>query len=297
MAGEAFTTLDTHGVRLREGNTLWESSDDLGWTEVYASHQLERPFRGSSQPRQDPLIIIGTGAHSMVRLRRWLGGKESARTMPPRALFILPPGCKFDVELMNPTETLHIYVRRRVLEGAAAELCRGTGGPIELVPRMGERDPVIETLGRMLHEMLRDRQGSYFAAAAARLLAARLLKEHSSERMRPAPRQGLTPEQLARVHDRIEEEMDSPLTLCDMAATLGLSPVHFARMFKRTTGMPPHRYLIERRVDRARRLLHGDQTLADIAYSCGFSHQEHMTRMFGRAIGSTPLAYRRAVSS
>ena len=79
-----------------------------------------------------------------------------------------------------------------------------------------------------------------------------------------------------------------------MAAVAHLSVSHFARQFKRTTGLPPHQYLILRRVERARELVQArtDLSLAEVALSAGFSDQSQFTRHFKRIVGLTPRQYR-----
>jgi AraC family transcriptional regulator len=84
------------------------------------------------------------------------------------------------------------------------------------------------------------------------------------------------------------------LTLRDLAAVAHLSPYHFARLFKISTGLPPRRYVIARRVDRAQQLLRGgdDLTLAQVAARAGFWDQGHLTRHFRRLVGVTPKRFR-----
>jgi AraC family transcriptional regulator len=80
-----------------------------------------------------------------------------------------------------------------------------------------------------------------------------------------------------------------------MAGLLGLSPYHFARMFRRAVGVPPHQYVLQRRVERAKGLLlAGRLGLSDVALAVGFSDQSHLTRVFRRAVGITPARFRRA---
>ncbi len=78
-----------------------------------------------------------------------------------------------------------------------------------------------------------------------------------------------------------------------MAALVDLSPFHFARLFKATRGVTPYRFVLERRIAAARRLLGSDAGLAEIAYATGFASQSHFTTIFRREIGVTPGAARR----
>lgn len=97
------------------------------------------------------------------------------------------------------------------------------------------------------------------------------------------------------------ERLDVRLTVDDLAREVGLSPSHFARAFRETVGQPPHRYLLRRRLEHARRLLdYPDAALADVAQRTGFADQAHFTRLFKREFGVTPgvvVASRRRASA
>lgn len=116
-----------------------------------------------------------------------------------------------------------------------------------------------------------------------------------AEKVQTAAGPGLDHARLSRVLDLIDDQLDRDVTLRDMASVAGLSPFHFSRSFKVATGYTPHQYVIERRLVRARHLLTTtEMTLADIAYSVGFSSQAHMTDMFRNKLGVTPAGYRKA---
>lgn len=92
----------------------------------------------------------------------------------------------------------------------------------------------------------------------------------------------------------IEEKLADRLETSDLAALNDLSVFHFTRAFKTTTGSSPYQFILERRVERARNLLESTtETLADIAYSVGFSSQAHMTSVFQKRLGVTPGRYRK----
>ena len=108
---------------------------------------------------------------------------------------------------------------------------------------------------------------------------------------------GLSPERLQRVRDYVEAHLDEDLSLTMLADIACLSPYHFSRSFKEAAGVGPQRYVIQRRVERAKRLMRQThQPLALIALEAGFGDQSHFTIAFRREIGVTPGAFRAALA-
>ncbi|MFP2924836.1 helix-turn-helix domain-containing protein [Pyxidicoccus sp. 3LG] len=130
-------------------------------------------------------------------------------------------------------------------------------------------------------------------AHAERLRA--LAREPSSNLPRPnRARGGLSPAALRRVHLFAVAHLEGPLRLADLAERAQLSPYHFARAFKSSTGETPRAYVERLRVEKAAELIRGTELpLADIALACGFSSQSRLTTAFRRATGFTPALYRR----
>jgi AraC-like DNA-binding protein len=98
---------------------------------------------------------------------------------------------------------------------------------------------------------------------------------------------------VAVARERIDDDPAATPTLAALAAEAGLSRYQFLRAFTRLTGLPPHAYLLQRRVQHARRLVRGGLALADAAVASGFADQSHMTRCFVRSFGLTPGAFAR----
>jgi len=94
----------------------------------------------------------------------------------------------------------------------------------------------------------------------------------------------------------IDDDPAAPLTLEDLARAGGLGRFQLLRAFSRATGLTPHAYLVQRRVDAARRLIAGGVPLAEAALASGFCDQSHLTRVFTRKYGITPGAYAAAVA-
>src|SRR5262249_3924726 len=109
----------------------------------------------------------------------------------------------------------------------------------------------------------------------------------------PATTGGLAPHKLRHLTTYIQEHLDQPLTLAELAAAVQLSLAHFARQFKQTMGLAPHQYVIRCRLERARELLVSTALpLMAVGQHVGFQDQSHFIAVFRRHVGVTPQAYR-----
>jgi AraC-like DNA-binding protein len=107
------------------------------------------------------------------------------------------------------------------------------------------------------------------------------------------PPDGLSHWQLRLVHDFISDYLDTDIGLGELAALTGLSPAHFTKQLKRSVGLPPHQYLIQQRVERAKALLSNDKlNVAEVSQAVGFFDQSHLVRHFKYWVGVTPKDYR-----
>ncbi|UKJ75055.1 helix-turn-helix transcriptional regulator (plasmid) [Azospirillum brasilense] len=126
------------------------------------------------------------------------------------------------------------------------------------------------------------------------LMAALFVGLAQAEPVAERKRGQLPPRQLRRVTDYIEEHCSRPIRLQELAELTGLSTTHFCTAFKASTGLPPHKWQMRVRVERAKSLLTGsDMTLAAAAVMAGFSDQAHLTRVFRQIVGTTPAAWLR----
>lgn len=292
---EEFASGDTHGILSRPGVRVRCSSQGLGWSSLYASAQQEPPFRGVFSARPDTLIVLHLNGPAGVT--RTLGDTEAKRVMAPGALFILPGGVDVGIELEHPLESLHIYIRRAVLDRVAVEM----GMPsAQLLPRMGVRDPLIEQLALCIREQLerREPQSARHVDYVAQVLAARLLRKHCAQsEPRAGPSSRRVEDAIRRVIEHMEANIAEPLGVQRLERISGLGSRRFSIEFKRVTGMSPHRYLMTLRIEHAKRMLQHREPIAEIAVACGFSHQEHLTNVFRRFTSVTPGAYRREAAA
>jgi AraC family transcriptional regulator len=99
--------------------------------------------------------------------------------------------------------------------------------------------------------------------------------------------------QLNQVIDYINEHLDQDLSLNEMAAMVQMSPTYFASLFKQSTGLPPHQYVVHQRINRAKKmLLNSNLSIAEIATQLGFCDQSHLTRHMRRLLGVCPRQLR-----
>jgi AraC family transcriptional regulator len=138
--------------------------------------------------------------------------------------------------------------------------------------------------------------GPLAAKSLANLLAVHLIRHILAPRQPTRRRYGALPRgRLRAVVEYIEEHLDGSPSLEQMAATAHLSVYHFARQFRAATGLPPHQYVISRRVERAKQLLQeGDLSLAEVAAAAGFADQSKLSHTFKRVVGVSPRQFRRS---
>ncbi len=135
--------------------------------------------------------------------------------------------------------------------------------------------------------------------AWALILGEAVLRHFSRYADRPLPSKqptGLSPAAQRRVFEYVDAHLETAVGLSNLADVACMSPYHFARCFKTSTGMTPHHYVVKQRVDRAKHLLRESElSVAQIAFACGFSSQSHLTTVFKRITGETPARYRKGL--
>lgn len=226
-------------------------------------HVMSSPGRGEGHrvSRREPLSYVPAG------LRVW------SRTENLRRLTHLD--LHFDMSVLAD----------RVLEGldvAAMER-----------PRLKFSDDRLLSLARLIAVECRTAgtlQDLYGESLMAALLVGLLQGEAPADRKRGQ----LPPRQLRRVIDYIEENCSRVVRLQELAELTGLSTTHFCAAFKASTGVPPHKWQMRARIERAKTLLvTSETTLATVAVTAGFSDQAHLTRVFRQVVGVTPAAWLR----
>jgi AraC family transcriptional regulator len=190
------------------------------------------------------------------------------------------------------TDALEIYPDLGLVHRLAAEA--GVRS-FDVTPACGVRDAVVLGIAAKLK---RAHLGSSFsdidASTLAHRLSAHLLQAYAGVRVaRGGPTERIAPQIIERVRDFAEAHLDERLTLEQLAGVAGFSAWHFARVFKRTTGLAPRQFITMLRVERAKLLLlETADSVRAVAYAVGFTNLHHFRRQFRAHFGVLPIALR-----
>jgi AraC family transcriptional regulator len=278
----------TQVLRERGAETL--PAEIIGATEnVRVSLTSDPPGRvefGGS-PRVEVSIHVGPSVD--VACRR--GGESHRGTVVHGDVSISPPHLGGVWELKERDTALIVGLNPAVLERVAEE---GGGDPraLRVQPHFQLRDPQIEHIAWALKEEMEKGYpcGPLYLDSLATGLASILVWNYSSlARPTQARAAAMPPRRLKEVLGYVEDHLSRSLGLAELAGVAGLSTSHFKSVFQKTVGLPPHQYVIRRRVERAVVLLReGDMPIARVALDTGFCHQSHLAMHMQRVLGLSP---------
>jgi AraC family transcriptional regulator len=297
--GPIFTVRETHGRALRAGNRLIAHSPDIGWRSLYACIIEEAPFDTTEAPIHHPSLIYHLTRPTEVA-RQIEGNRQEKMLIGPRRICLTPGEAVTRWRHSGHPEILQVYLRQSVYASAVSEMYGCDPSQAELVPRFAIQDPLLEQLALTIVNALRDGtvEDGLYIDTLAQMMAVHMARTHStrSRPVLPARAESLSSWRMRRLIDYIEAHLDGDLSLEAMAAEVDISPLYLARAFKSAVGQPPHKYVLSRRIERAKELLRNTETpIVEVALSSGFSSQSHLSNWFLRHVGVSPAAYRRQV--
>lgn len=233
-------------------------------------------------------------------LEWWNDGRNRVETTSPGAMILLGAGTRDRLRWSAPSERVVLSLRPELLERTAAELgaSHRTDVPA-LRNRWDLRDPALEFAVARMYRQAEEGfpLGALYAGLLEGELAAMLLRRHGEMDLPEQRTRGQLP--LPRLHRAMEfltANLGRDVRLEEAAAVVELSPFHFAREFRATTGHSPYQYLLAQRMDHARSLLRTtDWSVQEIAAQCGFVSAASFVRAFRQRVGATPGEWRKHV--
>lgn len=281
------------------------SSDRLGWPNVGVQGRLHPGGEYAYERFAAHLFSVNVGDGLEI--------KRAAGDLRPRDLFsstgavgLVPAGRPALWEHDAACRFLNVSVDARFVHSVLREEgLERSNGEVELVETLSATDPYVERLVLSLaSEAQTEGLGSeLYAESVANLLAIHLLRNYSALGQKDL--RGITPKTsgrstislpntvLERVGDYVGDNLSGNVSVQEMASLAGLSRYHFSRLFKQSTGLSPHQYVVSSRVERAKAILSNTNLpVGEVSRLCGFSHHQHLNRHFQRLVGATPKQFR-----
>lgn len=223
-------------------------------------------------------------------------GSDRFRTtrIEPGSIHVSPADTPFFQRWATHPRLLVIAFDREVIDSIASEAFEGAGAMLRT--EIGVIDPAIAAAIPIWQREMDEGGpgGRLFVESLGIATAVHLFRNYSDGQARAPPiKGGLGSWRFKRVCDYIEEHLDGDLSVSELAAVVGLSAHHFGLAFRTTAGIPPHRYVVARRIERAKLLLLStDATVTEVALAVGFASHGHFSDNFHRLTGVTPSRFR-----
>lgn len=272
------------------------SSQELGW-ECITVEEFHQPPGGGEFGSEKEHIIALCLATKPHRIWQAMGDRSFVGLYIKGDLSITPAEVPSSYQAYGDDRYLQIKIPPLFLKQIVTETINCDPDRLELTTEFRVRNLQIEQLAMMLRTELHQGKGGMgqlYIESLANALVVNLLRDYSGTKPQVANYQGgLGDRQLLQVTDYINNHLTQSIKLEDLAASLGISQFHFSRLFKQSTGISPHQYVMQQRIERAKQLLtKEDISIADVALECGFNSQSHLGKYFRQLVGMTPKAYR-----
>ncbi|MBB1520070.1 helix-turn-helix domain-containing protein [Aquipseudomonas guryensis] len=263
-----------------------ELGDDLA-AALWTNHHDARDYQGPSQHTLSCYLAGGTGT-----FRRERPGSKGA----PDKLCILPAGHESSWVINGEICLAHLYVSPERFAASAVTLLDREPRELQLRESTFLDDPQLAGQFRQLVQLDWKEPGErLLGSSLAHEMISHVLLTQVGLRQGLKVKGGLAPHLRRRLAEYIEQHLDQSLSLGELAQLAALSEYHFVRMFRASFGLPPHRYVLQRRLLRARQLLqHSRLPLGEIALACGFASASHFSNRFRAVFGAAPGLLRAA---
>jgi AraC family transcriptional regulator len=283
-------TPDVEMARVLHTEPLRIALDPSGGTIAHWQHE---PLHDVVEPMTHHVIMAYNGM--VQRMERRSGRSVAIGTFRPGVVIIIPEGSSSRWDIPKPVDVVQLYLPHKTLARVAAEA--DMAAPGTLLERTAHPDPITSRLLLTAADALESNEAldTLFRHQLTDLLATRVLSAHTGS---PATIQpvvgGLAPKILLRAIERLRSDSDADVSLTALAAEAGLSRFHFCRAFKESTGLSPHAWLRQHRLEQATNMLRDTgESVASISVALGYSSQTAFAAAFRKLTGETPSNWRR----
>ncbi|MCS3602054.1 AraC family transcriptional regulator [Buttiauxella sp. BIGb0471] len=280
----AFENLRQHNAVLEDNVQLGSGIQLSAW-----SNSLDRVTQCSNHHTLSMYVNEGYETYQKTS-SGWKNGGG------PDRFCLMPEDSETTWDIRNHFSFVHLYCTDDHLRNIAEQIWDRSPAAISLDEKIFSEDPRITQLYRhfLLSSDWQQQANHLMLSTASTLLLTHMVQNYSNVQWRlPDVRGGLAPAVLRNIQAYIEQHLSEPLTLSELAKEAGLSEFHFARMFKQSTQLAPHQYVMHRRMSRAQTLVKNSSlSLTDIAMACGFSSASHFSNRFKTTVGVTPSQLR-----
>ncbi len=281
---------DAEMARVLHTQPLRMASDPSSGTIAHWKHE---PLHDVVEPMTDHVIMAYNG--SMQRVERRSGRSVAIGTFRPGVVIIIPEGSSSRWDIPKPVDVVQLYLPHTTLKRVADEA--DTDAPINLLERTGHPDPITSRLLLSAADSLEGNGAldTLFRHQLTDILPTRVLAAHNGSPATIQPTMGgLSPKVLRRAIERLRSDSDADVSLAALASEAELSRFHFCRAFKESTGLSPHAWLRQYRLERAMNMLRDhDASVVSVAAALGYSSQTAFAAAFRKLTGETPSDWRR----
>jgi AraC family transcriptional regulator len=257
------------------------------------AHWKHEPLHDVVEAMNHHVIMAYNGM--IQRMERRSGRSVASGTFRPGVVIIIPEGSSSRWDIPKPVDVVQLYLPHATLKRVADEADIAT--PIDLMERTAHPDPFTSRLLLSAADVMEGNGAldTLFRHQLTDLLATRLLVAHAgSPTTFQSTMGGLSPKVLLRAIERLRSDSDADVSLDALASDAGLSRFHFCRAFKESTGLSPHAWLRQYRLEQAMDMLRdSDASVVSIAAALGYASQTAFAAAFRRLTGETPSDWRR----
>ncbi|BAZ11813.1 AraC family transcriptional regulator [Calothrix sp. NIES-4071] len=268
------------------------SSEQQGWNGIIVEQRHHPPSEIVVPAVSEHIITLHLKHRTNLIQKR--DGRVYEKRVTPGHISLTPAGQPSNWCWDKTSEVLHLRLNPTFLLKNASEACGLDSNRVELLSYFSIRDSQLEQIGLALLGELHSKGlgGQLYVESLINLLSIHLLRHYSALRqLTPISTASVSYAHLQQVLEYIHDNLAQNLTLTELAQIAGLSSSHLVAQFQKWLGVAPHQYIIQCRVEWAKRLLlQGRLSISEIATHVGFYDQSHFTRHMKRLMGVTPKA-------